>query len=104
MKTKVCKSCGYVGKPIHDEYSSFFLDIFAWILWFAIAAITGLFPLAILGPMFTLFHLSVFRTKKCPKCGNLDMVSRHSHVGKEILTPHEGGLQPWSEDKHIPSH
>lgn len=104
MKTKVCTSCGYVGTPIHDDLSSFALDFFAWVLWFAIAGITGIFPLAILGPAFTVYHLMMFRTKKCPKCGNLDMVGLHSHYGQQILTPHEGGLQPWSEDKHSHVH
>ncbi len=98
MKTKICTSCGYVGKPVHDDWSSFVLDLFAWVLWFAIAGITGVFPLVILGPVFTLYHLAMFRSKKCPKCGNLDMVRLSSQDGKQLLTPHEGGLQPWRDD------
>ena len=104
MKTKVCKSCGYVGSPIHDEYSSFVLDLFAWVLWFAIGAICAIFPLMLIGPLFTLFHLSVFRTKKCPKCGNLDMVNIQSHTGQHIMNPHEGEPQPWTYKTSSPAH
>ena len=104
MKSKVCTSCGYIGKPIHDEWSSFVLDVFAWLLWFAIAAITAIFPLAILGPAFSVYHLMMFRTKKCPKCGNLDMVRLQSQSGKRILTPHEGGTQPWTDSGQYPIH
>ena len=97
MKTKVCKSCGYMGKPVHDDYSSFVLDLFAWTLWFAIAAITGIFPLAILGPAFSIYHLAIFRTKKCPKCKNLEMVSVNSVDGKHIIEPHEGEPHAWTD-------
>ena len=33
MKTKICKECGYIGKPIADEYSSFSVDLFIYILY-----------------------------------------------------------------------
>lgn len=103
MRTKVCKECGYVGQPIHDEVSSFVVDLFIWLTCFAVTVITGIIPLILIAPVFSLLHIFTFRTKKCPKCGNLDMVGLHSHSGKAILQPHEGGVQPWS-DKRKPAH
>lgn len=97
MKSKVCTSCGYIGKPVHDEWSSLMLDAIAWVLWFVIAAITGIIPLALLGPAYSVYHIIMFRSKKCPKCGNLDMVRLESHGGKQMLSPHEGGPQPWTD-------
>ena len=102
MKTKVCKECGYVGHPIHDEVSSFVVDVFIWLTCFAATAITGILPLILIAPIFSFLHIMTFRTKKCPKCGNLDMVGLHSHQGRLILQPHEGGIQPWS-DHHRPA-
>ena len=102
MKTKICKECGFIGKPITDDFSSFTMDAFIWLTTFAVTVITGIIPLIILAPIFSLFHIATFRTKKCPKCGNLDMVGLHSHRGQEILTPHKGGTQPWSEN-HPPT-
>jgi hypothetical protein len=104
MNTKVCKSCGYVGKPIHDEYSSFIIDLFVWMTVFAISVITGIIPLIILAPVFSIYHLFTFKTKKCPKCRNLDMVSLHSHQGRDVLEPHEGGVQAWSDNRQNPAH
>ena len=104
MNTKVCQSCGYVGKPIHDKYSTFVIDILAWASWFTIGFITMIYPLMIVGPLFTIFHLSIFYTKKCPKCGNLEMVGLHSHPGRLILQPHVGGLQPWTDERGSPAH
>ncbi len=102
MKTKICKSCGYVGKPIADDKSSFILDAWVWLLCFAISAITGIIPLILLAPAFSVLHLIKFKSMKCPSCGNLDMVGLHSHSGKELLSPHENGPQPWSDNKNWP--
>ena len=98
MKTKVCASCGYIGKPVHDEWSSFLLDLMAWLFAFVIAAITGIIPLVLAGPAFSIYHLVVFRSRKCPKCGDLEMVSMESSTGKHMLEPHVGGPQPWTDD------
>lgn len=103
MKTKVCRSCGFVGKPEHDDVKTFLFDLFAWVLWFVIAGITGIFPLAIVGPIFTLYHLAVFRSRQCPKCHNLEMVSVNSEDGRHIVEPHEGGIHAWS-DKQTHAH
>lgn len=103
MTDKVCKGCGYVGQAIDDDYSSFMMDLFAWLLWFAIGGITGIFPLVMVGPAFSLVHfLFFFRDKKCPKCANLDMVGLHSESGRHVIEPHEGSPQPWSDTRHQP--
>jgi hypothetical protein len=78
MKEKVCESCGYVGKPAHDEYSSLILDALAWMISFVLASITGIIPLVVLGPMFSVWHFVTFRSHRCPKCGNWDMHRQHN--------------------------
>lgn len=81
MKEKTCESCGYIGKPVHDEYSSLIMDVSVWMMWFVIAAITGIIPLIVIGPMFSLWHLMTFRSHRCPKCGEWEM---HSHPHHSI--------------------
>jgi hypothetical protein len=103
MKTKVCKSCGYVGKPVHDEGAAFFMDLFLWLMIFAIAGITAIFPLVVIAPMLTLVHIYYYRSKKCPKCEDLEMVSLSGHDGKAILEPHQGEPHAWSDHHHVPS-
>jgi len=102
MKTKVCESCGYVGKPIADEFSSFTVDAMVWLAWSAIAVITGIFPLILIAPLFSLIHIAKFRTMKCPKCENLEMVNLHSHAGEEIMHDHHSGTPHHWTDKDGP--
>lgn len=78
MKEKSCDYCGYVGTPVHDEYSSVLMDISAWVFSFAIAAITGIIPLILLGPIFSIWHIVTFRSHRCPKCGNWTMHAVHN--------------------------
>jgi len=99
MKTKVCENCGYVGKPIPDEFSSFTVDAMVWLVCSAIAVITGIFPLILAAPIFSLVHIAVFRTMKCPKCENLEMVNLHSHAGEEIMHDHHSGTPHHWTDK-----
>lgn len=73
MTNKICTSCGYIGKPVHDEYSSLLLDVFAWGGSFVLAAITGIIFLAAIGPAFSIWHIVTFRSHRCPKCGNWEM-------------------------------
>ena len=73
MKTKICSSCGFVGKPVHDEYSSLIIDLLAWMGAFVVAAITGIIYLAVIGPLITVWHVLTFRSHRCPKCGNWEM-------------------------------
>lgn len=77
MKNKVCDSCGYIGKPVHDEYSSLLLDAFIWAFGLIVAGITGVIPLVLLGPVFTVWHVLTFRSHRCPKCGNWEMHRLH---------------------------
>ncbi|MDH5545387.1 MAG: hypothetical protein OEZ43_07335 [Gammaproteobacteria bacterium] len=79
MNTKRCDSCGYIGKPTHDEYSSLLLDMFAWSFSFILAGITGIIPLVVIGPLFSLWHAVTFRSHRCPECGNCDMHSLPSN-------------------------
>ena len=97
MNMKICKGCGYIGMPIKDEISSFSVDIFVWLLVFSVSVITGIIPLIVLAPIYSLYHLFNFRSKKCPECKNLEMVGLFSRQGQKILKPHKGGIQPWSE-------
>ncbi len=79
MSTKECGHCGYVGKPVHDEYSSIMLDVFAWGFGLIAALITTNIYLAIIGPIVTVWHLLTFKSHRCPKCGNWEMHHDHHH-------------------------
>ncbi|MDH5692038.1 MAG: hypothetical protein OEZ47_02915 [Gammaproteobacteria bacterium] len=81
MKAKVCGSCGYEGKPVHDEYSSLLIDVFAWTFSLVLAAITGIVYLVVLGPMVSVWHLFTFRSHRCPKCGSWEMHKQEDHHG-----------------------
>jgi len=102
MKTRVCKCCGYVGKPIHDEGVAFFFDLFMWLIIFAVAVITAIYPLIVFAPLLTMIHIYFYRVKKCPKCGELEMVPMHSADGRHVLEPHEGEPHAWSDK--MPQH
>ena len=73
MNVKECGHCGYIGKPVHDEYSSLVIDAFIWGAFFVVTVITGILPLIFIGPLFTVWHLITFRALRCPKCGHWDM-------------------------------
>ncbi len=89
MKTKVCKSCGYVGKPIPQAKDSFMLDLFFWLIALALSGMSQQWYIMFLPLAWTIYHIARFNTVKCPKCGNLDMVSLNSHKGKEVLAHQE---------------
>lgn len=84
MKNKVCSSCGYIGHPVHDEYSSLILDASVWVVSFVFAVITGIIYLVVLGPIFSVWHLVTFRSHRCPKCGNWEM-HRISHRPRTLF-------------------
>ena len=98
MKTKVCRSCGYVGKPEYDAPITFVFDLVVWTFWFVIAGITGIFPLVVVGPLYTIYHLLVFHSRQCPKCHNMEMVNVDSEDGRHIMEPHEGGIHSWTDN------
>jgi len=81
---KICRSCGYQGKPINQCIESFLLDLFVWLIVGSVTLMTGLFPLLVIPAAWTVYHIINFRTK-CPECGNLDMVSLKSEKGKNML-------------------
>lgn len=85
MKTKVCSTCGHVGKPVRQCFESFLVDALAWLIGFNIALVTGVLPLLVLPLAWTLYHIARFRDTKCPQCGDLSMVEMHSTTGKNIL-------------------
>lgn len=102
MKNRVCTHCGFVGKPGSEDGMSYFVDFFVWLMVFSIAMITGIFPLVVLAPVFSLFHFFRFHRARCPKCENLNMVSVSGKVGRALLRPHEGSPQPWSDTSQRP--
>lgn len=73
MTDKICSDCGFIGRPVHDEYSSLILDVAIWSGSFIIAAITGIIYLIAIGPAFSIWHMFSFRSHRCPKCGNWEM-------------------------------
>lgn len=85
MKQRVCTNCGYVGEPIAQCASSFFVDAFIWLTSMSVTLFTGFLPLLLIPLAWTTYHIVKYRTVKCPKCENLDMVSKNSAKGKEAL-------------------
>lgn len=84
MKEKVCTSCGYTGEAINQCMGSFILDILLWSATIGAIFVTALIPLIIIPVGWTIFHIVNFKSK-CPKCENLDMVSKTSAKGKASL-------------------
>ena len=88
MKNKICTDCGFTGKPVHDEYSSLLLDVFAWGGSLIIATITGIIFFALIGPVFTIWHVITFRSHRCPQCGNWEMKHiRQNKTTRQHLHP-----------------
>lgn len=84
VKDKVCTSCGYVGEPINQCLESFMLDAFIWLVSVSVILMTALLPVIIIPVLWTLYHIINFKSK-CPKCGDLEMVSLDSTKGKARL-------------------
>ncbi len=88
MKEKVCSSCGYVGKPVPQSASSFLVDGLVWMVVGSLTIMSGLLPLLLVPLAWTLFHIMKFNSVTCPKCENLDMVSKRSRKGRRVLHTH----------------
>lgn len=86
MKEKVCSSCGYVGKPVPQCAGSFLVDGLLWMVVGSLTLMSGLLPLLLIPLGWTVFHVVKFNSVKCPKCENLDMVSKRSRKGRSVLT------------------
>ncbi len=69
---KVCKSCGFVGKPKTYTKGSIFIEIILWLF------------LIVPGLVYTIWRLTT-REKVCPKCGSRDIIPLDSPVGQELL-------------------
>lgn len=95
MKDRICTSCGFEGKPIKQCYESFFVDAFIWGTVGSFAVVTGLLPLLAVPAAWTLYHLLKFKTTKCPECGDLEMVSKESHKGREALDRKANPVHVW---------
>ena len=78
MNVKECSHCGYIGKPVHDEYSSLLIDVFVWTFCITAAIITANIYLVLVGLAVTIWHVLTFRSHRCPKCGEWDMHRIHS--------------------------
>jgi hypothetical protein len=73
VKVKECSHCGYIGKPVHDEYSSILIDVIAWTFCLIAVAITANLYILALGAVVSIWHLLTFRSHRCPRCGDWDM-------------------------------
>ena len=90
MKNKICTECGHIGKPIPQAKSSFAVDLVIWLYFVFLVAMSQILPLLIIPATWTIYHLLRFNNVKCPECESLEMVSLHSHAGKEMLdNPHQ---------------
>lgn len=85
MKTKICTSCGYVGKPTTQGLGSFAVDVFIWMVFASFTLFTALLPLMIIPLAWTIFHIATYKTITCPQCENFDMVGLDSKKGMHAL-------------------
>ena len=83
MKTKICTTCGYVGKPTTQGIGSFFVDALIWMVIASFTLFTAFLPLMLIPIGWTIFHLITYKTITCPKCENYDMVGLNSKKGKQ---------------------
>lgn len=97
MKDRVCGYCGYIGTPITQGISSFFVDAFIWLIFGSLTAMSGLIPVMLLPLGWTIYHLVKYKTTTCPKCENIEMVSMTSKTGKQILEGRSGYPKVWSD-------
>ena len=95
MKDRVCTSCGFEGKPIKQCLGSFLVDAFVWGTVGSFALMTGLMPALAIPAVWTLYHLAKFNSTKCPKCGDLEMVSKSSRKGRTALHNKANPVQVW---------
>ncbi|MDH5231385.1 MAG: hypothetical protein OEZ58_05370 [Gammaproteobacteria bacterium] len=85
MKSKICKSCGHVGKPVPQSGDTFFVDLFLWLVTLSVVGLSGLVPLLLIPMLWTVYHLARFNSVQCPECASLDMISLESRQGKALL-------------------
>lgn len=84
MKDKVCKSCGYVGKPTTQGIDSFLVDLLLWLTFTSVAMMFAIFPLLLIPLAWTIYHIATYWSITCPKCENLDMVHIDAHAKSNI--------------------
>ena len=95
MKDRVCTSCGFEGKPIKQCIESFLVDAFIWGIVGGGVLVTGLWPALAIPVVWTIYHLAKFKTTKCPKCGDLEMVSKTSRKGQRALDRKANPVKVW---------
>jgi len=81
MKTKICTSCGYVGKPTTQGLGSFAVDALLWMVFASFTLLTAFLPLLLIPIGWTIFHIATYKTITCPQCENFDMVGLKSKKG-----------------------
>lgn len=97
MKDRICTSCGFEGKPVKQCFESFLVDAFVWGIVGSGVLVTGLWPALVIPVAWTLYHLAKFKTTKCPKCGELEMVSKNSRKGRAALN--KAAVQVWVNEE-----
>lgn len=79
MKDKLCTYCGYVGKPTTQGVGSFAVDGVIWLIGLGLSVFSSIFAIMLIPVAWTVYHVVLYRTTTCPKCGNIAMVSQTSH-------------------------
>ena len=89
MKDRICAECGFVGKPIAQGPTSFFVDGFIWLIFGSFTVMTALLPILLIPLGWTIYHIAVYKLTKCPQCESLEMASMNSRKGKTALRLHK---------------
>lgn len=95
MKSRVCTSCGFVGKAVPQDKDSFLVDAMFWLAFGSVTLMTGLLPLMLIPLAWTIYHIAKFNSTQCPECSSLDMVDVNSRKGKQALAAAEN-VEVWS--------
>ena len=78
MKDKICTSCGYVGKPTSQGVGSFAVDGVIWIIGISLSVFSSIFAIMLIPVAWTVYHVVLYKTTTCPKCGDIAMVGLKS--------------------------
>lgn len=83
MKDKLCTYCGHIGKPTSQGAGSFAVDGVIWIIGLSLSIFTGIFAFLVIPLGWSIYHIALYKTTTCPKCGNIAMVGLNSKKAEQ---------------------
>jgi hypothetical protein len=102
MKNKICKNCGYIGKPTTQGAGSFFVDALLWLVFTSFTLFSAFLPFLLFPLAWTIYHVATYSSITCPKCECLDMVGMKSRKGKQLLANRFARSEQFGQNKFYP--